>query len=371
MLKVFKILIICIGLFSVLALFPGQAYAQNTEGVEVEARIISVNNEFREQDDGDPYLYQNIELELLDGSGKTVTVINDTLGASSQIEYKLGQKVLVLTGTDLEGRDVAYITDFVRNDALYLLFGLFAFLAILVGGKRGFSSLIGMAFSFLIIFGYILPSIISGSNPVLVAIIGSVFIIPVTYYLSHGYQQKTFVAAMGTIITLVITGLLAAFAVNIVNLQGFGSEEALFVRLQLGDLVNTKGLLLAGIIISSLGILDDITISQASIVAELKRANKSYNHLELFSRAMVVGRDHISSLINTLVLVYAGAALPLLILFIDSTYSIATVINYEIIAEELVRILIGSMGLIMAVPITTVIAAYLYKDKESKSNKLK
>jgi uncharacterized membrane protein len=250
----------------------------------------------------------------------------------------------------------------VRRDGLIYLFALFVFLAILVGGIWGATSLLGMVFSFFIIFKFILPQILLGKDAILIAIVGSAMIIPVTFSLSHGFKTKTFIAGVGTVFALIITGIVATIAVNLARLSGFGSEEAGFLQSQFGNLLNIKGLLLAGMIISSLGVLDDITISQASVVAELKDANKKYKFADLFKRSMNVGRDHIASLINTLVLVYAGASLPLLLLFVNNPLPFESIVNHEMIAEEIVRTLVGSIGLILAVPITSLLASYYYKN---------
>ena len=158
-------------------------------------------------------------------------------------------------------------------------------------------------------------------------------------------------------IALVITGFLAKFFVQVTRLTGYASEEAAFLQYARQGAVDIKGLLLAGIIIGTLGILDDITIAQAAIVQQLKQANKKMKPKELFSQAMRVGQDHIASMITTLILVYTGAALPLLLLFIDNPLPFSQVINYEIIAEEIIRTLVGSIGLITAVPITTFLAS--------------
>jgi uncharacterized membrane protein len=249
---------------------------------------------------------------------------------------------------------------------LLVLFIIFAILAVAVGKVWGATSILGMGFSFLVIFKFILPQIIKGSDPVTIAIFGSLFIIPVTFYLSHGLNKKTHIAIIGTLISLVITGILANIFVEVSKLTGFASEEAGFLHFDKEGAINMKGILLAGIIIGTLGILDDVTVSQSAIVYQLNDANKKLGFGQLFSRAMKVGHDHVSSMVNTLVLVYTGAAMPLLLLFINNPRPFSELINYEIIADEIVRTLVGSIGLILAVPITTFIAAY-YISETKKS----
>ena len=200
--------------------------------------------------------------------------------------------------------------------------------------------------------------ILQGHSPVLVAILGSVLIIPLTFYPSHGVNRKTNIAIVSTFLTLVIAGLLASFFSDFTHLTGLASEESNFLKIGTAEQIDFQGLILAGILISILGILDDITISQASIVQQLKLAKPDIQFTELFGRALSVGRDHIASLVNTLILVYTGASLPLLLLFLDQSVGFQSIINLEFMAEEVVRTLIGSVALILAVPITTVLAAF-------------
>ncbi len=220
-----------------------------------------------------------------------------------------------------------------------------------------------MIISFIIIFQFIIPQILYGNNPIVIAVLGSFFIIPITFYLSHGFNKKTTVAVVSTIIALVFTGVFAQIFVALTNLTGFGSEEAAFVQTLVPGMINMKGLLLAGIIIGVSGILDDVTISQSALIEQLFQTDQKLTAKELYSKGMNVGRDHIASLVNTLILIYAGASLPLLILFVNNPHPISEIINYEFIASEIVRTLVGSIGLILAVPISTLLAVFVYKKK--------
>jgi uncharacterized membrane protein len=318
-----------------------------------EAKIIEVN--------GKKQLFQKLELRVTDGKLKNniITIENGKIPLVNSRTYQPGEKVVVTISKDPQGKDTYYITDYVRRSALFWLFALFVGVTIVIGGKRGVASLFGMGLSFLLIFFYILPQISSGKDPVFVSIIAALFIIPITFYLSHGINRKTTFAVLGTLIALIFTGVLANFFVDAANLTGYASEEANFLQAAKHDVVNIQALLLAGIIIGVLGILDDITIGQAAVVFQLKEASPTLSFTELYSRAMNIGKDHIASMVNTLVLVYTGAALPLLLLFINNPQPFSQVINYEIIAEEIVRTLVASIGLILAVPITTLITAYL------------
>ncbi|MDA1079727.1 MAG: YibE/F family protein [bacterium] len=348
--------------------FPGFVQGETTAQDEfLEGEIVSVSNRTKTDPTGQRYIYQDLSVKIYQGSleGEVVSVVHDAISTAEKPQYEQGDKVMLLHSQNLENDgSVFYITDHVRRDGLMVLFLLFAALAIAVGGRWGAASLLGMAFSFFVLFAFILPQLLAGRSAVLTAILGAAMIIPVTFSLSHGFKPKTLIAGIGTVFTLLLTGLLATFAVKITHLTGFGSEEAAFVQFQMDGAVQIGGLLLAGMIIASLGILDDITISQASVVAELKKANKGYGFFELFQRGMRVGRDHIASLINTLVLVYAGASLPLLLLFTNNPSPFAQIVNAEIIAEEIVRTLVASTGLILAVPVTTLLAAYWYQRKK-------
>jgi uncharacterized membrane protein len=271
--------------------------------------------------------------------------------------YVIGDDVMVHFEKDTLGNDQFYISDFMRREPLRSLFIVFIVVTLVVAKFRGLTSLLGMGLSFVVIFTYVLPRILAGAPPVRVAIIGSMIIIPISFFLSHGVNKKTIVAMSGTACSLGITGFLASTFVTSARLTGYASEESSFIQLASQGTLNMKGLLLAGIIIGVLGVLDDITISQSAIVFQLKEVNKKMRFKELYRRAISVGQDHIASMVNTLVLVYTGASLPLLLLFVHSPHPFTEIINYEIIADEIIRTLVGSIGLVLAVPITTLIAA--------------
>ena len=337
---------------------PSEALFDET----LEAKVVEiVEEEFRIPEYADEkQLYQKLKLLVTKGSlkDKEIIVESGNVPSANLPKYEAGNKVIVSYSKDLEGTGIFFITDFVRRGSLFWLFIIFVILTVSVAGWRGAFSLLGLAISFIIIFSFILPKILSGSDPVGTVILGSLIIIPVTFFFSHGLNKKTLVAIAGTLIALVITGFLANIFVEVSKLTGFASEEAGFLQVASYGEINMKGLLLAGIIIGVLGVLDDITISQSAIVFELHKANVKLKFGELYKRAMNVGQDHIASMVNTLVLVYTGAALPLLLLFINNPHPFTEVVNYEIIADEIVRTLVGSIGLVLAVPITTLLASW-------------
>jgi uncharacterized membrane protein len=304
------------------------------------------------------YPYQRLRLRLSGGTvaGQEIEVEHGLLGFANQSRmFREGDRVLVEHTVSLEGEDVYLVTDYVRTGPLLWLTLLFGVATVLLSGWQGMRSLLGMAFSLLVIIGFIVPQILAGWNPVLVAITGSVVMMGVSLYLVYGWVRKTHVAVAGLFFTLILTGLLAFWSVGWTRLSGFGAEEASFLH-AVGYQIDTQGLLLAGIIIGTLGALDDIAVGQSSTIFELHRANPALGWRSLFAHGMTVGRDHIAAMVNTLFLAYVGAALPLLLLFFVFADSLGITLNREIIAEEIVRTLVGSLGLLAGVPLTTALA---------------
>ncbi|HUQ85319.1 MAG TPA: YibE/F family protein [Candidatus Limnocylindrales bacterium] len=351
-------------LFSIIFLaLPLSVSAQGKNANLAEKRYEGIVSSVKESKlittDGPKRIYQKLEVQITNKNlkGKIIIIENGKVPVINSVEYGLGDKVVISATRNSEGKEVFFITDYVRRDSIYILFGIFVAVTILIGGVRGLASLFGMVISFLVIFFIVLPLILSGQDPILVAILSSLFIIPVNFYLSHGFNKKTTIAVAGTIFALILTGVLANLFVNISHLSGFSSEDATFLETAKKGVIQMKGLLLAGIIIGALGVLDDITISQAAIVFQLKDTSQKLGIWALFSKAMDIGRDHIASMVNTLVLVYTGASLPLLLLFVNTPLPFSEVISYELIAEEIVRTLVVSIGLILAVPIVTFLSA--------------
>lgn len=338
--------------------------AGNFEGVVTKV----VENSIVIEESGNKHPYQKLQILGTSGDyrGKTVNIENGKYDQTGVIIYNVGDKLVLSVQKDPQGNSLITITDYVRRTPLYVLAAIFILLAILIGGKRGASSLLGMAVTFSILFFFVLPQVLGGQDPVLMTIVASLFIVPVTFILSHGVNKKTLCAIAGTSIALLITGCLAGIFVGQTHLSGFASEEANYLDILKSGRINMQGLLLSGIIIGLLGVLQDITISQSAVVYQLKAANEMLGFSALFTKAMDVGRDHIASMANTLILVYAGASLPLLLLFINNPQPLSSVINFEIIAEEIVRTLVASIGLIIAVPITTALTAFFVKVTKQK-----
>lgn len=331
-----------------------------------EAKIEKIEEEKEIQFEGQKQLYQKLEVRILNGDevNKTVMIENGKEALANVVKYDVGQKVIIVKDVDLQGNEIYSITDFVRRDSLWLLGIFFVILTILIGKWKGVMSILSMVFTFVVVFVYLLPQLSAGANPILIATIASIIIIPISFYMAHGFSQKTTVAIISSVIALLVTAILSLMFISLGRLTGLSSEEAGMFLVQKSGNFDMKGLLLCGIIIGALGVLDDITISQAAIVNELVKSSEKVKRNVIYKQAMNVGRDHISSMVNTLVLAYAGASLPLLLIFINNPHSVGEIINYEFLAEEIIRTLVGSIGLILAVPITTFIAVnWIRKEK--------
>lgn len=249
--------------------------AQETEEIEpalqeelLEGKVIAILDEKMTLREGEQLLYQKLGIEITKGSfkGKKIEVEMGDIPIVGQPKYKVGDQVVISYSQDFEGKDVFIITDYVRRQPLVWLFLIFAVLALIIGQWRGGLSLVGLAISFLMIFLFILPQIYQGNDPIIVTIIGAFVIVPVTFLLSHGLNRKTLIAMTGTFFALIIVGLLSHFFLNLAKLTGYSTEEAAFLHLAKQGQINMRGILLAGIIIGTLGVLDDVTVSQAAIV---------------------------------------------------------------------------------------------------------
>ena len=254
-------------------------------------------------------------------------------------------------------KDLQYsVADVNRRFPMALLAGIFALAVVVVGRMRGLMALIALAVSFMVLTFFILPAILQGSNPLLVAVIGSSAIMLIALYMCHGLSARTSVAVLGTLLSLVLIGLLGSEFIGWAALTGNTDDNTGLIH-GLYPSIDMSGLLLAGVIIGSLGVLDDVTVTQTSAVWVLHEANPTMGWRGLYRAGIRIGRDHIASVVNTLVLAYAGAALPLLLLFSIAQSGVGTVANSELVAEEIVRTLVGSIGLVASVPVTTALAA--------------
>jgi len=327
-------------------------------------KITSLVKEGERNIGGENWGFKIYEIRIIKGKekGRAVFIeLDDFYAANKNRSFKIGDSVIVVKSYQLDTSAKYYIADSYRLKPLIFIALLFLLAAIIFGRLRGFTSVLGLATTVGVIVAYLVPQIASGANPYYVSLAAAAIIATLSLFLAHGFSVRTTIAYVGTLLALGLSALLAASWVTWARLFGMGSEEALFLQgSELGD-INLRGLLLGGIILGVLGILDDITTAQAAVVEELKRANPKLTFAELYRRGLSVGREHIASLINTLFLVYAGASLPLFLLFaVNKIQPLWFIVNSESIAEEIVRTLVGSVCLILAVPITTALAALFY-----------
>jgi uncharacterized membrane protein len=296
-----------------------------------------------------------IRVDTGDDKGRTFTEIVQP-DQSRQLEQ--GEKVVVAYEPSAP-KDLQYsVADVNRRVPMALLALIFAVAVVVVGRLRGVMALIALAISFMVLNFFVLPAILQGSNPLIVAVVGSSAIMLIALYLCHGLSARTSVAVLGTLISLLLIGVLGSLFIDWAFLTGNTDDNTGLIH-GLYPSIDMSGLLLAGIIIGSLGVLDDVTVTQTSAVWELHEANPSMGWRALYRAGIRIGRDHIASVVNTLVLAYAGAALPLLLLFSIAQSSVGTVANSELVAEEIVRTLVGSIGLVASVPVTTALAALM------------
>jgi uncharacterized membrane protein len=300
-----------------------------------------------------------VRLEGGDDAGRIVAVELGTGGLDPELE--LGDKVRVskdVAPPGAPGGTLYSLADFERRTPMLWLALAFAVLVVLLGRLRGALSVLGLGVSIAVVLAFILPAILGGGPPLAVAIAGASAIMLATILLAHGVNAKSLAAVLGTTASLFLTAALAVVFTELAHLTGFATEEAVFLQTGEAD-VSLAGLLIAGMVIAALGVLDDLTISQASTVMALHAARPEQRFSELYKRGLAVGRDHVTATVNTLVLAYVGASLPVLLVLTLGEVGTLEAVNFEIVAKEIVATLVGSIGLIAAVPVTTALAALL------------
>lgn len=369
-----KIFIILASLLFALSIstkvFAQQGSQQDSRQEYVKAEVIEIVKQGEKESFGYKNLFQTLRVKITSGrdTGKYTIVENgkDTHITSDQ-KVTVGEEIILAKTITQDGKVSYAIFDIYRLTPLILLFAVFFILILLISGIKGLGSLLGMLFSLAIILLFIIPNVLSGKDPLTVTITGSMIILFVSTYLAHGISKKTTVALISTLIALILTAVFSIAAINFAHITGLGNED--FFTLQFGptDSINIKGLFLSGIIIGALGALNDITTTQSATIFEFKKANKSLKFSELMQKGFSVGKEHIASLVNTLVLAYAGSSLAIFIFLVVNPIHLPywVILNNEIISDEVIRIVAGSIGLILSVPIVTLIAALAVSKKIS------
>lgn len=324
----------------------------------VQAEVVEVVDERSERITGTDAMttVQTIKARLEEGerAGDVVTFTNDL------VMLEAGDQIYLSHVRDIDGRELFVLKDVNRGRGLMVLFGLFVVLLLWFAGRQGARALISLALSIAGIVFVLLPALLKGYDPILMSLLIAGVILALALFGTHGFNALSSIAFGGTLLAVLATSVVAWFSVFGLRLSGYGDDASVYLTFATNGSLDLVGLLLGSIIIGVLGVLDDISITQASVVRELRAANNHLSARELYDRALKVGRDHVGSLVNTLALAYVGAALPLVLLFSTSAMPLYFTLNQEVIAAEIVRILVGSIGLILTVPITTALAAWWF-----------
>lgn len=337
-------------------------YASDT----VEAQVVEILEEGETQMGNITQAYQIVKVSILEGDYKNETLQIDHGKRQLRPDgftLMLNDHVLVTVGVSPEGKLEAYFVDYVRRQSLLILVGIFIIGSFLISGWKGLRSVLSIGISLIVILYYIIPRILAGDDPILASLIGSVLFLALTQYLIYGWTLKTQLALAGITGSVIITGFLSVWFVNYAYLSGFGDENAMYLMQAAGN-INIRNLLVASIIIGTLGVLDDLVIGQSSAVIELHIANPALTFRQRFNSAMNIGRDHVAATVNTLVLAYLGASMSMFLLFSINQVNLGSMLNINYIAEEIVRSLVGTLGLFTAVPITTFLACLAVNSPE-------
>ncbi len=345
---------------------------QATSDALFEAKVVEIVEQ-KEVDgpNGAKITQQNVKLVGLKDEWKNKEYIfygiSDVIAVGSNT-YRKGDKVLASKQVDINGKETVYIVDFVKRWPLLILSLLFVLAIAIVGRARGLRSIAALILSFFIILKGTIPLILAGWNPLAVGIATCVLIFILLIYITDGWHNKSHIAIVSLALSMVAIALLSWLFTWLTRLTGMAGDEAMFL-INIGkQAIDFKGLLLAGILIGALGVLDDIVVGQIEAVEQIKKANPKLPASRTFKLALDVGNAHIGAMVNTLFLAYAGASLPLLILFSVKEPPFLTfgqVINNELVAGEIVRTLVGSLGIALAMPLATYLAAKFYREKQS------
>jgi len=304
---------------------------------------------------------QSVEIKVLTGAHKGEKVIIDNMlmgNPAYDIKLKTGDKVILHVEQNAGGGVDFFIADKLRVNVLYFLAGLFFALLLIIGQKKGLFSLISILVTLGLIFWALTPLILSGMNPILATVLICVFASIIAIYLVGGINPKSTAAILGTVLSLAIAGILSVSSIKFAGLTGFSSEESMFL-FTAHPTLNFVGILASAMIIGALGAVMDIGMSISSTVNELFSSNEQMCVRELFTSGMNVGKDIIGTMANTLILAYLGGALSLVLL--SSNIDMQKFFNLNQVATEISSALIGSIAIVLCVPITAIISAYLIR----------
>lgn len=350
-----------------LVFFVVPVFAQDTDPevgqIYLRGRVLEILSDKHQTDSPLDDAEQVVLVRPLTGAQADETLtITYTFSATNYRDHKLAKGDIVVLGqvTDVRGTNY-YILDRFRLPVVVAFLGFFALIAVVFGRAQGLGSLAGLAASLLVLMVFVVPRIVAGDNPIVISFIGAGIIAVVSILLAHGFKTRTYVALVATLVVLAIAFVMALVVAGLAGLSGAGTEEAVFLQLSYLPNLDLRGLLLGGVIIGALGVLDDVTTAQVAAIEEISLANPTLGVSDLYTRGLSVGREHIAALANTLALAYAGASFPLFLLFVlPDRPPLWVILNNENILEEVLRALVGGASLMLAVPITTLLAASVF-----------
>ena len=321
-------------------------------GIENESEVEIIGTDAKKK-------VQEVRIELTSGEreGEIVSLEVEV------VSLEVGDKIFINRVIDISGNEYMTYADFERRPVLLVVTLLFVGVLLWFSRWHGVRALVSLAISIAAIFFILVPALLAGYNAALTTVGVAAIVMAVVLFGTHGFNPRSIIAFFGTFGTVAITGVIAFFSVDLMRLTGFSADAAVYLNFATNGQLDLAGLLLGSIIIGILGVLDDVSITQASVVQQLKAANPTLNMIGLYSRAIKVGRDHIGSLVNTLALAYVGVSLPLILLYAKTDSSLLASLNQEVIAAELIRIIVGSIGLILAVPATTFVASWYFNNR--------
>ncbi len=306
-------------------------------------------------------IFQELEINIFDEKGDTSNIRLE----NDYIKLRVGDRIFLEKIVDFDGTENFIVREKDRTYGLLLFFFVFIFSIIVFGGRQGVRSILSLFFSLFVVVYVLVPLILKGYSPVVVSSIIATVILFVAIYFTHGINRESTSAFLGTVISVLITGFLSYLCLQIFRFTGLSSDEAMMLSLHGDAIIDFKGLLLGGIIIGALGVLDDVAITQSVVVRQIYDIGKDMTPAEVYKRAISVGKDHVGAMVNTLALAYTGVSLPLILIFYNSSYPISLILSQEMISVEITRTILGSIGLVLSVPITTLFATFLLRRKSN------
>ncbi len=367
-----KLLVTFLLLFAFLSVIQPVFAESQIKEEYIKAQVVKVINQGEVISNGQKNLYQDLEVKT--SSGQTLSIhYGDPVRLTADREVAAGDQIVILKSTNPVGKTSYSVYDKYRFNNVLLVILFFVILVLAIAQLKGVGSLVGLIASLAVILFFIVPNILKGADPLFISIVGSIIILFISTYVAHGISKQTTVALVSTFISLFITAFLAHLFTNFSNLSGVGNEDIASLQIGTTSIINLKGLFLGGIIIGTLGALNDVTISQAATIFELAKTDHKVKILELARRGFNVGREHILSLVNTLVLAYAGSSLFIFIFLVLNPNKVPywVILNTETISGEIVSTIVGSIGLILAVPIVTLLASWTVLELVNKSSNIK